>query len=259
VRRFGDPRAFAHELWALGLWRRSQRLHDGVSELSAAILEDIQAFSHPRLPELLGAVTTGAGASRSAFPWLGAWLTWHALSGEPMLPKHVADPLHATFYAFPALARFRFEQPDRPEEELTERALAHEQPACSITGWWEGDLHIEARSSESTEAGRAPVAGARWRTPSGDSVWLRCRASGQQRAVCRKRFVHLEAPGRTVVTVHNMGPGETRMIENGWWLSGLHFAMEGYQMLNAERTTEGLELHLKPTSDQPMLMFSPLR
>lgn len=260
-RRFGDPRAFARELWALGLWRRSERLHDGVEELTAAILEDIQAFSHPHLPELLGAVTTGAGASKGAFPWLGTWLTWHALAGEPMLPKQLPDPLQATLYAFPALARFKLgrDADERMVNAAAERAVNHDQPAGSITGWWEPDLHIEARASDRPETNRAPVAGARWRTPSGGSVWLRCRVSGLQKAVCKKRFVHLESPGNTVVSVHNMGPGETRMIDNGWWLSGLHFAMEGYQMVDAERSTEGLELHLKPTSDRPMLMFSPLR
>jgi hypothetical protein len=56
-----------------------------------------------------------------------------------------------------------------------------------------------------------------------------------------------------------MGPGETRMIDNGWWLAGLHFATEGFQMVDAQRTEHGLELQLKPTSEQPMLMFSPLK
>lgn len=260
-RRFGDPRAFARELWALSLWRRSEQLHAGVGELTSAVLEDIAAFSHPSLPELLGAVTTGAGAAKGAFSWLGTWLTWHTLGGEPLLPKRMTDPLHATLYAFPAVGRFRLERDGEPGAGSgpCERSVGHDLPARTITGWWESDLHIEARASELPEANRAPVAGARWRTPSGNSVWLRCRVAGQQKAVCRKRFVHLDAPGRTIVSVHNMGPGETRMIENGWWLSGLHFATEGYQMVDAERSAEGLTLHLKPTSDQPMLMFSPLR
>ncbi|MGE0624025.1 MAG: hypothetical protein AB7I04_06085 [Pseudomonadales bacterium] len=262
-RRFGDPRAFARELWALGLWRRSEKLHGSVAELASAVFEDIEAFAHPDLPELLGAVTTGAGAAKGVFPWLGTWQTWLALGGEPMLPKQMPDPLHATLYAFPALARFKLEKDVEPEREdgrsAAERAVCHELPSGAITGWWEPDLHIEARTSEGQNDTRAPVAGARWRTASGSSVWLRCRVSGRQKAVCRKRFVHLDAPGSTVVSVHNMGPGETRMIDNGWWLSGLHFAMEGYQMVDAERSAHGLTLHLKPTSDQPMLMFSPLR
>ena len=65
-------------------------------------------------------------------------------------------------------------------------------------------------------------------------------------------------PGTTIVSVHDLGQGETRMIENGWWLSGLHFATEGFQMLDARRSEEGLELTLKPTAERTMLMFSPL-
>ncbi len=89
-------------------------------------------------------------------------------------------------------------------------------------------------------------------------MWLRCRVARQERATCRKRFIHLEDPGTTIVSVHSMGSGETRMIENGWWLSGLHFATDGFQMLDAQRSEQGLELKLKPTGDRAILMFSPL-
>ena len=90
-------------------------------------------------------------------------------------------------------------------------------------------------------------------------MWMRCRVSRRESAVCRKRFIHLEDPGTTIVSVHNMGEGETRMIDNGWWLSGLHFATEGFQMIDAQRSPRGLELQLRPTEPKAMLMFSPLK
>lgn len=264
-RRFGDPTAYALELWALGLWRRSSRLHTGMEGLLPTLLEEIVRFSHPGLPEVFGAVTTSSGTA-SSFPWLGTWLTWHALGGAPMLPRNMTDPLHSTLFAFPALAKLKFpslEQADQAEtiaphalsQTLSGPAAEHSR---QITGWWEQALHIEARTSERPEANRLPVAGARWKTPDGGSVWLRCRVAKQERATCRKRFIHLEDPGTTIVSVHSMGSGETRMIENGWWLSGLHFATEGFQMLDAQRTEQGLELKLKPTADRAILMFSPL-
>ncbi len=258
-RRFGDAQAYARELWALGLWRRSARLHDSVQGLLPELIAEIARFAHPGLPELFGAMTSGR-TTVSAYPWIGAWLTWHALAGEPLLPKRMTDPLHATRFAFPALARLKsLELPegdaatDREPRSLCER-LGDRQ----FSGWMEPGLHVEARSSPRPETGRVPLAGARWRTLEGGSAWLRARSSKTEQASCRKRFVHLENPGTTVVSVHDLGPGETRMIENGWWLSGLHFATEGFQMLDAQRSDEGLELTLKPTSDNAILMFSPL-
>lgn len=257
--RFGDPRAFARELWALSLWRRNSRLHDSVEGLLDSLVGEIVRFAHPNLPEIFGAVTVSGDSSRGNFPWLGAWLTWHALCGEPMLPKQLADPLHSCLYAFPALARLKLSaHAEAGPGVMDEDGFSHAVKRGVISGWRESDLHIEARSSGEPQRNRLPVVGARWRTPGGATALLRCRTARLQKAVCRKRFVHLEDPGSTIVSVHNLGPGETRMIDNGWWLSGLHFAMEGLQMVDAERSPEGLELHLRPTGSQPMLMFSPL-
>jgi hypothetical protein len=257
-KRFGDARAFARELWALSLWRRSSRLHDGVESLTESLLEDILSYAHPCLPEVFGAVTTSRSSPNNTYPWLGTWLTWHALGDQPMLPKNMLDPLHSTLFAFPAVARLKLSRPESNQAEK-ERELKRQSEIGTITGWWEKDLHIEARASEQPEGNRMPVAGARWQTPGGESVWMRCRVSKQESAVCRKRFIHLDDPGTTIVNVFNMGEGETRMIDNGWWLSGLHFATEGLQMVDAQRSSKGLELHFKPTADQAMLMFSPLK
>lgn len=260
ARRFGNPEAYAREMWALSLWRRCSRLHDGVEGLLQNLLDEIGRFAHPSLPEVFGSVTTSPGTVNS-YAWLGSWLTWHALAGEPMLPKQMSDPLHSTLFAYPALGRLKFSDDLRRSATASfePHALCETQQGRQISGWWEGDLHIEARASDTPEGNRLPVAGARWRTPQGGTVWMRAQVAKQEQAVCRKRFIHLEDPGTTVVSVHNMGPGETRMIENGWWLSGLHFATEGFQMLDAERSEAGLKLKLKPTVDKPMLMFSPLR
>lgn len=175
-----------------------------------------------------------------------------------MLPKNMLDPLHSTLFAYPAIARLKLSPPESSRTG-EERELKRRCENGTITGWWEKDLHIEARRSERPEGNRLPVAGARWQTRGGESVWMRCRVSKQESAVCRKRFIHLDDPGTTVVSVYNMGEGETRMIDNGWWLSGLHFATEGLQMVDAQRSDKGLELQFRPTADQAMLMFSPLK
>jgi len=259
--RFGDAEAYGRELWALGLWRRSTRLHDSVEGLLPGLIEELTRFTHPSLPELFGAMTTGR-TTGSGYPWIGTWMTWHALAGEPLLPKQMDDALHATLYAYPALAKLKIGSGAAAEADATASSSAHplhqDQGERQFSGWMEPQLHLEARRSPSPEPGRMPVAGARWRTLEGDSAWLRARVSKTEQAICRKRFVHLENPGTTVVSVHDLGPGETRMIENGWWLSGLHFATEGFQMLDAQRSDEGLNLTLKPTADHAVLMFSPL-
>ena len=257
ARRFGDPKAYARELWALGLWRRSAALHDSVEGLLPDLIHEVTGFAHPAMPELFGA-RTSTSATANDYPWLGAWLTWHALAGEPMLPKNLSEPLDATCFAYPALARAKLSAPNDAGDPFVAQPLCTTVGARQMSGWIERDLHLEARRSEAPEAGRLPVASARWRTLEGESAWLRCRVSRQERAVCRKRFVHLEDPGTTVVSVHDLGQGETRMIENGWWLSGLHFATEGFQMVDARRSEEGLELTLKPTAERTILMFSPL-
>jgi hypothetical protein len=258
-RRFGDALAFARELWALSLWRRSARLHDGVETLMNSLLADISGHAHPRLAEVFGAVTTSRNSPSNAYPWLGTWLTWHALGEEPMLPKNMLDPLHSTLFAFPAIAKLKIPAESTHGYAGEDRALEHRHENGTITGWWEKDLHLEARSSNQAAGDRMPVAGARWQSRQGDSVWLRCRVAKQESAVCRKRFIHLEDPGTTLVSVYNLGEGETRMIDNGWWLSGLPFSTEGFQMVDAQRLPRGLELRFHPTAEQAMLMFSPLK
>lgn len=260
-RRFGDARAFARELWALSLWRRCNPLHDSVALLTEAVMADVESYAHPRLPEIFGAVTTLPGSPVNAYPWLASWLAWYAIGAEPIQPKQLRDPLHATLFAFPALAKLKLDPaahqlPDMPERE---HPLQYVEGARSITGWWEPDLHIEARRSDGVAGSRVPVAGARWRSREGSSVWMQCRVAKQESAVCRKRFVHLRDPGTTIVSVHNMPAGEARMIDNGWWLSNLHFATEGFELLGADRSDQGLELKLRPTSDEALLMLSPLQ
>ena len=175
-----------------------------------------------------------------------------------MLPKTMSEPLDATCFAFPALARSKLASTKASSQEFAPYPICESMGERQMTGWIERDLHLEARSVKAPESGRLPVAGARWRTLEGGTAWLRCRVTRQERASCRKRFIHLEDPGNTIISVHDLGQGETRMIENGWWLSGLHFATEGFQMLDARRSEEGLELTLKPTADRTLLMFSPL-
>ena len=48
------------------------------------------------------------------------------------------------------------------------------------------------------------------------------------------------------------------MIEKGWWLAGLHMAVEGFQITEATRTNDGLRLSLQATVDEPLLFFAPL-
>ena len=258
--RFGNPRAYALELWGLSLWNRSSALHAGVQDMLISLREEVSRYAHPDLPEVFGGMTAGSCSSAGEFAWLGCWLSWHARGGRPLLPKHMADPLQPTLFAFPALAKFKLGDavPGAGTDGRLERSFVTGERHDIISGWWENDLHLEARSSRVSPPDRAPVAGARWRTPSGTTAWLRCSVTGRERAVCRKRFIHLEEPGTTIITVHDLGSGDVRMIDNGWWLSGLHFASDGLQMTDAERTPDGLKLRLKPTESRPMLLLAPL-
>ena len=258
--RFGDPRAYALELWGLSLWSRSSALHAGVPDMLVSLREEVSRYTHPDLPEVFGSMTAGARSSTDEFAWLGCWLSWHAGGGRPLLPEHLADPLQPTLFAFPALAKLKLGDavPDTGTDIRLERSFGTGERHATISGWWENDLHLEARSSRTALPARTPVAGARWRTPSGTTAWLRCSVTGRERAVCQKRFIHLEDPGTTTITVHDLGSGDVRMIDNGWWLSGLHFASDGFQMSDAERTPDGLTLRLKPTESRPMLLLAPL-
>ncbi|MEZ5559843.1 MAG: hypothetical protein R3E86_15025 [Pseudomonadales bacterium] len=257
--RVGNPRAYALELWAISLWQRSPRLSAQADALVGDVLGEAVRDVHPQMPELFGAATTCAAAREDQFPWLGAWLTWHALGPVPMLPKSLGDPLLATLYALPAAAGLQVpvattaRRPAGSELALTHRLGSHE-----LSGWCEQSLLIEARESPVTRLAHTPVVGARWQTSAGHNAWLRCLTSDAQRARCRKRFVHLDRPGRVTVEVFNLGPSGARMIEHGWWLSGLHFATDGLQLVQAERTERCLSLTLRPSGTDPLLMFSPL-
>lgn len=260
----GDPRQIALVLWALGLWQNAPQLRDDSVALLEALSTDIAGSVHPGLPELFGNLTRLSKKTEDDYPWLGAWLTWHALGAMPLLPTALREPLQATLFAFPALAGLTLpaETAARVTSQTVSGALTRVLPHRTVTGWSESDLLIEASENRPVaqggrEAGM-PVVGVRWQAGDGASGWLQCRVSRTFSAHCSKRFVHLDDPGLTTVDIGQLGPGGTRMIEKGWWLSGLHFSTQGFEMTDAIRTTGGLTLKLKPTDPQPMLMFVPL-
>ena len=58
-----------------------------------------------------------------------------------------------------------------------------------------------------------------------------------------------------VIQVHNIGHADARMLDNMWFFSGLHFATEGLQTIDAQRTDQCLEFRVRPTVEHPVLMI----
>jgi hypothetical protein len=259
-----DPRKMALALWAASLWQSSARLRDDSVKLLEALSRDIAGSVHPTLPEFFGDSTRSSRKSEDVYPWLGSWLTWHALGATPLLPTALREPLQAPLFAFPALAELTLpaEAAVLFAREAMDGPIQRALPQRTVTGWSESDLLIEASENypgaQCGPGAGTPVVGVSWRAGDGASAWLQCRVSRTFSARCSKRFVHLDDPGLTTIDVGQLGPGGTRMIEQGWWLSGLHFSTQGFEMTDAIRTLERLTLKLKPTDSQPMLMFAPL-
>lgn len=253
--RFGDPRAIALELWALSLWYRSNRLKNKAKLLLPQLFATTAHHVHPQLPEMFGVATTTKG-NVGSYPWLGAWLTWHAVGYTPLLPRSLGDPVLASCFAFPALvaAAPDWEVPEPFPVERTGRALEQQIADQAMTGWWEPNLHIEARDGGARCDSTAPVVGICWLARDDQVARLLCHTSNDQRATCNSRFVHLENPGTTVLKASNIG-GEARMADNTWILSGLCIAWEGFQLIDAQRNGLDLQCRLRPTSDKPTLMI----
>lgn len=259
-----DPRKIALVLWATGLWQNTPGLRDDSVRLLEVLSRGIAGSVHPGLPELFGNSTRVSRKSEDDYPWLGSWLTWHALGATPLLPTALREPLQATLFAFPALAGLRLpaEASALFQREVMDGSIERVLPQRTVTGWSEPDLLIEASDNRRGALGGSesgmPVVGVSWRAGDGASAWLQGRVSRNFSARCSKRFVHIDDPGLTTIDIGQLGPGGTRMIDKGWWLSGLHFSTQGFELTDAIRTNDGLTLKLKPTDPRPMLMFAPL-
>ena len=260
----GDPRQIGLALWAIGLWEKTSRLHDDSASLLDALAAEVARSIHPGLPQLFCSSTRVSRRAADDYAWLGTWLTWHALGATPLMPTTLGEPLQATLFAFPVLAGLTLpsEASAQFAREAMDGTLERVLPQRTVTGWSEPDLLIEACENRPGALGGAeagtPVVGVRWQAGEGRSAWMQCRVSRTFSAHCSKRFVHLDDPGPTTIDIGQLGPGGTRMIDKGWWLSGLHFSTQGFEMTDAVRSSEGLKLKLLPTDSQPILMFVPL-
>ena len=89
---------------------------------------------------------------------------------------------------------------------------------------------------------------------------LTCQARESHQATCDGRSVRLEAPGRCRVVISGIGSGTTRLIEDGWQLPGLRLTCRGFAIGDAQRSSDGLEMVLRPLPDRDhgLLVFSPI-
>jgi hypothetical protein len=126
-----------------------------------------------------------------------------------------------------------------------------------ITASFEAGLHIEACSATSIAAGSEPAVAAFWQCDSGVAR-LSCQATASHLAVCDGRSVKLETPGKCRIVIDGIGPGGTRLIEDGWQLPGLRLTCRGFEIGDAERSADGLNMSLRPLRDHGLLVFSPI-
>ena len=258
--RIGNPQALCQQLWSVGLWFQNAKLVDFAARLGWEMWQDLIAWRHPDMSTFFGAGVQADLVPQSdsrGLERLWQWLNWLELVAHS--DSSLSDPLAAAALAMPVLTAqldatvMRKVIDAQPEE----RAITTELQGLQLSGWFEKNLHIEAAQwPESRRA--ATVMAAYWATPEGGLAQLRCRTTKGNTASCHKRFVRLHHPGTADIQISGLGPGEARMIEEGWWLAGLHMAIEGFQITEATRTGDGLRLSLQATVDEPLLFFAPL-
>jgi hypothetical protein len=258
--RFGQPQAFGYELWANALWLSSQRLGDWGKRQLREVLQDVGESLHPAMHQLLGSGLASRMHTEGGAEWINVWLTWLAMGSNPMLPRDMNNPLDATLFALPALGGVSEEiaaDAWSSQWDQDKRALSRVIDDRRITASFEAGLHIEACSTTSIAAGSEPAVAAFWQCDSGVAR-LSCQATASHLAVCDGRSVKLETPGKCRIVIDGIGPGGTRLIEDGWQLPGLRLTCRGFEIGDAERSADGLNMSLRPLRDHGLLVFSPI-
>jgi hypothetical protein len=256
--RFADPWTLCQQLWSVGLWFQNAKLVNCAARIGWEMWQDVIAWRHPDLMTFFGAGVRVDSVSQDDSPGLERiwqWLNWlelveHSDHSNPRVLAELAKPVLAAQHDATAVRKVLDAQPE-------ERAISEQFPGLHLSGWFEKNLHIEVAQRPENQR-RAIVMAAYWPSRSGGLARLRCRTTKGNTVSCDKRFVRLLRPGTVDIQISGLGPGESRMIEEGWWLAGLHMAAEGFQITEARRTEDGLRLRLKATVDQPLLFFAPL-
>ena len=255
-----SPETLSQQLWSVGLWIDNAKLVDWAARLGWEMWQDVVAWRHPDLSTFFGAGVQADLVPQEGSPGLTGlwqWLSWLGLaetSGHPDL----SDPRNAAALAIPVLAAQRDASAVQKafDAQPEQRTITEALPGLQLSGWFEKNFHIEvAQWPESRRD--ATVMAAYWPTRGG-LAQLRCRTTNGNTAHCHERFVRLERPGVADIQISGLGPGEARMIDDGWWLAGLHMALEGFHITEARRTEDGLRMSLQATIDEPMLFFAPL-
>ncbi len=258
--RFGNPEVLGLQLWSVGLWFHNAKLVNWAARLGWEMWQDVIAWRHPDLSTFFGAGVRADLVPQEGSPsleQLWQWLSWLELV-EHSDHLDLSDPRVAAALAMPVLAAQRDATAVRKafDAQPKERAITKELPGLHLSGWFEKNLHIEVAQWPESRQG-ATVMVAYWPTRGG-LAQLRCRTTKGNTVRCHKRFVRLHRPGVADIQISGLGPGEARMIEEGWWLAGLHMGVEGFQITEARRTEDGLRLSLKATVDEPLFFFAPL-
>jgi hypothetical protein len=257
--RFGQPQTFAYEIWANALWLESDRLGDWGKRLLLEVVADVAESLHPAMLQLVGSGLASRLHQEGGAEWINAWLTWLALGSNPLLPRDLQNPLEATLFAFPALTRGAervLHTAWSGAWDTEKRQMSRVVDDREISAWFEPGMQVEACSAPSVAPGSEPVVAAFWQREPGVAQ-LACQATGSHRAVCDGRSVRLENPGKCRITIDGLGPGGTRLIEDGWELPGLRLTCRGFAIGDAERTADGLNMILRPVRDHGLLVFSP--
>ena len=262
VARLGDSQTLAQQLWSIGLWFHNAKLGSWAARFGMEAWQDVTSWRHPDLSTLFGAGVRSKRLTRDGPPgserlWHQVWLSWLDLTRNCDL-LDLDDPRAAAMLALPVLAAQQDARSLRKglDAQPDERIVSERLPGIELSGWFEKNLHIETTRLPEARRGEVVMA-AYWPTRSGIARML-CRTSKGLVARCDKRFVRLDRPGVADVQISGLGAGEARMIENGWWLAGLHLGMEGFQISDARRTEDGLRLTLRASVDEPLLLFAPL-
>jgi hypothetical protein len=253
--RFGQPQAFGYEIYANALWCASPRLGSWGERLYSDVLQDVVTSLHPSLHQLLGGGLSSRMFTEGDAAWINVWLTWLAMGSNPLLPREMANPLDATLYAFPALTQVANAAASATWDD-GKRQINRAHQDRSISAWFEQALHLEACQSAALAPGTQPVVAAFWRQQSGIAS-LTCHATGSHQAQCDGRSVRLQDPGKCRISITGLGRGATRLVEDGWQLPGLRLTCRGFEIGDAQRTEDGLDMILRPLRDHGLLVFSP--
>lgn len=269
---FNSPTYYGVDLYGLAMWRdygSTKKMRSMGSEMESTLWREIASFYQPTLRNISGPYDRSYGMDMENYVAVtGVWMRSVLDAQNAPLPKITASTDHiGDLWLAPHIAILGTRIPQDALVKMTAFAgdhLVHKQiTEDRIATAWIGTRMIFGGESTSKTKDAGPTsqfhpATVQWRTPSGETGWIRLVESPKVDAIADERGLTISATGTLRFRIHAKNQIQEKITQKDWDLPGLQAAITSdAHNFSIEKTSDGFDviysgltkMHLKITPE----------